>query len=246
VKLYLQRWMPLFATASIVSLLDPPGASGQYPFTVNPHAQPNERARRVELYGLGQYWHIEDAEAKNVTIPITHGANPLTATGDVKAEFDDTGLWGLGIGYDFNNHLAVNGEFAFGYSDYAVSFGGSRITGEAFLHTGKFNLDYNILPGPFSPFISGGLGYLYVDSRVPSGPTTVTCWWDYWWGADCVGDTPTYTKAYFALNGAAGVRWDFSERMFVKASIGSSWVAVDNAADWLTTVQGTVILGWKF
>lgn len=235
-----------FATASVLCLLHATGARGQYPFTVNPHAEPNERARRVELYVLGQYWHSETARARNVTLPLGPGANAATATGDVKAEFDDAAMWGVGVGYDFNNHFAVNGEFAFGYPDYSVSFNGSRVTGEAFLHTGKFNLDYNILSGPFTPFISAGVGYLYLDSRVPSGPTTFTCWWDYWWGSNCVGDTPTHTKAYFAANGAAGVRWDFSERMFVKAAVISNWIAVDNAADWLSTLQGTIVLGWKF
>jgi hypothetical protein len=240
-----RRFLYLAAAFAGLLLTLNPGRA-QYPFTVNPHAPPEGRDRRVELYVLGQYWHAEDGTAENVNIPITPGENPLMARGDVKVKFDDTLLWGFGAGYNLNSHFAVNGEFSFGYSDYSISFNESRLSGEAFVHSGKFNLDYNILPGAFTPFISGGLGYLYLDSQVPSGSTEINCWWDYWWGYDCVGDTPTYSKVYFALNGLAGLRWDLSERMFLKASVGSNWVAVDNAADWISTIQGTLVVGWKF
>ena len=202
------------------------------------------RSRRVEFYLLGQYWHAEDAIAHNVTVDLAPGGPK--ATGDLKFHADDAGFWGFGVAYNINRHLNVNGEFTFGYPDYTLSFRNSRLSGESFMHGGKFNVEYNVLPGRVTPFLSGGLGYLFVDSGVPSGPTDYYCWWDEWWGQTCVGDTPTYSQTYFTLNAAAGIRWDVNEHFFLKAYAGANWVGLNNSADWLSTIQGTMAVGWKF
>ena len=202
-----------------------------------------ERAKRPEFYLLGQYWHAQSTSSRSVTVPTTSGGS---ATGDLGFKFDDTGLFGLGIGYNFNNNFGVNAEFSFGYPNYTVTFLGSSLSGEAFMHSGNFNVEYNILPGPITPFLSGGIGYLYLDSQVPSGPTSVYCFWDYWWGYACTGSTPTYRNTYLNLNASAGFRWDIGESFFFKTSIGGAWANIHNNANWLQTIQATAALGWKF
>jgi Outer membrane protein beta-barrel domain len=201
------------------------------------------RAGHAEFYLLGQYWHAESTSSHNVTVPTTAGP---TATGDLGFRFDDTGIFGIGLGYNINKYLEVTGEFSFGYPNYTVSFLGSSLSGEAFMHSGNFNLEYHILPGKFTPFISGGIGYLYVDSQVPSGPPSAYCFWDYWWGYTCTGSTPTYHNTLLNLNAAAGVRWDIGEMFFLKASVGGGWANVHNSADWLQTIQITAAAGWRF
>ena len=201
------------------------------------------RAGRPEFYILGQYWHAVETSSHNVTVPTTVGG---FATGDLGFKFDDTGLFGIGASYNLNRYVGITGEFTFGYPRYTVSFLGSSLSGEAFMHSGNFNLEYHVLPGPITPFISGGIGYLYLDSQVPSGPSSVYCFWDYWWGYNCTGSTPTYHNTYLNLNAAVGLRWDIGESFFLKGGVGAGWANIHNNASWLETVQVTVAAGWKF
>jgi len=201
------------------------------------------RADRADFYILGQYWHTERGTADNITVPTTLGP---PATGNISFELHDSGAFGLGVAYHLNNHLAVAGELTFGYPDYTLTFLNATLSGEAFMHAGTFKLEYNILPGPITPFISGGLGYLYIDSQVPSGPPTPYCFWDYWWGYTCTSATPTHRNTYFTVDAAVGIRWDIGENLDVKLSAGGNWALVHNAANWLQTIQITTAVGWKF
>src|SRR5262245_58202802 len=108
------------------------------PFYIDERA-PDTRSRRADLYLLGQYWHAESATARDVTVPTAPGTNALMATGDVKFEFEDTGTVGFGLGYHLNNHFLLNAEFTFGFPDYDITFNGSHLSGEAFIHSGTFN-----------------------------------------------------------------------------------------------------------
>jgi len=230
-----------FAFATAIALSGTVQSAAQYKsFTMEERAA-DVRSGQMELYIAGQYWHAEIATAHNVTVN-----RPPPVTGDVKLELDDAGFLGFGLAYHLNKHLAVSGEFMFGNPDYTMSFQNSRLTGEAFVHTGKFNLEYNILPGRFTPFVSGGVGYFYIDSNVPSGPPDIYCWWDYWWGAVCSDSTPTYKNTYFTANAAVGIRWDIGGMFSVKLYGGPNFVMVDKAVDWLTTAQVTLSAGWKF
>jgi hypothetical protein len=208
---------------------------------------PGSRAQRVDFYMLGQYWTADDATISGVTLPVGPGPMPPLATGDVVFEFDDSAFWGFGITYHLNKHFALNGEFTFGYPDYQASFNGSVLRGEAFVTTGSFNAQYNVLAGPVTPFISAGLGYFYIDSGIPSGPPGFYYWWDYWWGGYVVTvHQPTYDETWFTMNAQAGLRWDISDQFYLSAGAGANWVYVGNGAGWMTALQGTLQVGCKF
>lgn len=207
---------------------------------------PEVRAGRFESYLLGQYWSLEESTIDNVTLPTEPGPNPPTVTADLSMDFDDAGLFGFGLAYHLNNHFAIRGEFTFGHADYEASHGTARATGEAALQGGKFTLDYNVLEGKVTPVVSAGLGYLFVDSGIVSGPPDYYCWWDAWWGYVCTGAYPTYSKTYFTLHAAAGVRWEISDTLFAQATGGAQWVDTGGQSGWLTGVQAVVSLGWMF
>ena len=233
----------LFSLAMTATLGGVVECAAQYKsFTMEERAA-QIRTGHMELYFAGQYWHAESVTAHDVTINLP----PLTL-GNVKLDFDDTGLWGLGMAYHFNEHFAVNAEFMFGKPDYTMTFQDSRLDGKAFLHTGKFNAEYNFLSGRITPFVAGGLGYFYIDSNIPSGRVDdIYCWWDFWWGQSCSGSIPTYKRTYLATNGAIGIRWDINDAICLRLYGGANFVLLDNAAvDWLTTTQIALSVGWKF
>lgn len=164
-----------------------PPAFAQYnPFGVD-EMGPHVRAGRFESYLVGQYWSLEGSTINDLTRPVGPGPNPPTVTADMTMDFDDTGLFGFGMAYHLNNHFALRGEFTFGSADYRASHSTAVINGNAYLQGGKFTLDYNIVEGPVTPVVSAGLGYLFVDSGIVSGPPDYYCWWDSWWGYVCSG-----------------------------------------------------------
>jgi hypothetical protein len=155
-------------------------------------------------------------------------------------------MGGFGMGFNINDHWTLNAEFMFGSSDYRAEWSGSELRGEMFMSNGKFNVEYNVLAEPLTPFVKGGLGYYYFDTGIPSGPPGYYCWWDYWWGYVCEGFVPTHTETSFALNAGAGIRWDISDFVFVKAFGGATWVDVSRGSGWPMFIEGTFVLGLKF
>lgn len=238
---------PISGRRSLVLALVLMGSSGiagqaQYePFSLLP-AEPGHRRQLWEFYGLGRYWSADDVSFGRITVPDPDG-NWITA--DAKLELDDTGMGGFGLGFNINDHWSLNGEFMFGSSDYRAKWAGYELRGEMFMSSGMFNVEYNVLSGPFTPFVKGGLGYFYFDTGIPSGPPGWYCWWDYWWGYVCEGYAPTHTETSFALNAGAGFRWDINDRFFLKAMGGATWVNMSAASQWPMFVEGTLALGFK-
>ncbi len=162
----------------------------------------------------------------------------------------DTGL-AVGITYNFNAHLAVGFDASFlspKYSAVVVPDVGNPITVDhkADVFNGALNGTWNFLPGNFTPYVQFGLGWTYVDSNVVDGLPSTGCWWDPWWGYVCANFYSTYNDTRFSWNGGAGLRFEFDNDMFVKASYNKVWIdAGNNAADpdfdlW------KVELGWMF
>jgi len=215
-------------------------AQAQYePFSLLP-PEPGHRRQLWELYGLGGFWGADDLEFGRLTIPDASGN---LITGDAKLELEDTGMGGFGLGFNVNDHWLLNGEFLFGTSDYRARWAGSELRGEMFMTTGRFNVEYQVLSGPVTPFVKGGLGYYYFDTGIPSGPPGGYCWWDYWWGYVCEGYVPTHTETSFSLNAGAGLRWDINDRFFLKVLGGLTWVDMSRGAGWPRFLEGTLVVG---
>jgi opacity protein-like surface antigen len=94
------------------------------------------RSGRSEIYGILQ---------------TLSGWTETDPDGD-KYGLDDAFVYGVGIGYNIDDHLNLNSDFAFGTQDFYG--GGGSVT--AFLW--NVNLDYNILAEPLTPLVSGGVG----------------------------------------------------------------------------------------
>ena len=205
----------------------------------------HRRAGTSEFYLLLQQWSSEDTSIPNLTLPIAIGPNPPTATSDLRFDYSEETMWGFGGGYNFSDLLFLRGEMTFGSPDYAMTWNNTRITGESWIHKGSVNLDLNLLKNrPFSPFISGGIGYFYVDTGIPNGPPQYTVWWDYYWGPVVVGSQPTYTDWYFTYNVAAGVRWDINDRMSLRFVAATNWVEAHR--DTLQTYEATFGLSFRY
>lgn len=80
-----------------------------------------------------------------------------------------------------------------------------------------------------APYATGGLGWVSIDTNVPTGPPVGSCWFDPWWGLVCTSFQPTHSITELGTSVSVGVRWDFTRRVFLDASVGREWIDLDHA-----------------
>jgi opacity protein-like surface antigen len=196
------------------------------------------RGGRTELYGIGQYLSSSDI---NFNGPY----------GTVKTKMNDTGLGGFGVAYHFNDFISVHGDFMFGGATFTgdvptVSGNTVGFNQNAFLQTGRFNVDYNIINRRLTPFLTAGLGYQYTETTLNHAPPVNNCWWDPWWGWVCYSDQPTAYQTDFSWNAGAGFRWNVLDSLIVKAMAGATWLEYGGSSGITTQFEAVFSIGWSF
>jgi len=141
---------------------------------------------------------------------------------------DDIGL-SLYAGYRVSERL----EFQFGLDwntvDYVASFPGVNpgveltvdTELEAFTPFAKAN--FNFLDGPFTPFVTAGIGWAFIDTNIPDAPPQTSCWWDPWWGYICDTFQSTRSTDSFTYDIGLGVRWDASPGYSLRFAYEKHW-----------------------
>ena len=80
-----------------------------------------------------------------------------------------------------------------------------------------------------SPTRRRSLGWVSIDTNIATRPPVGYCWFDPWWGLRCDSVQPTHTTTEVGTAIGVGVRWSFSRRVFLDASVGREWIDFDNA-----------------
>lgn len=191
------------------------------------------RQNKFEIYGVGQYLHQAD----------TDYSGPFGQR--IKLKLDDTGLGGFGVAYHINDYLAVHGDFLIGPATFrAEEPGGSSYSlgDDGYIQTGRFNLDYNILNRRFTPFVTAGIGYQYL--QVDQGR-----YYDYGYYSHgyyyYYGDyyDRYYYETHFTWNVGAGLRWNVTDNFFIKLTGGAQWLQYDDADNITTQIEAFLALG---
>jgi outer membrane assembly lipoprotein YfiO len=163
--------------------------------------------------------------------------------------------FGAGFGYNFTNKFALHLDASWTRSDYqakitstdsgGISTGTTTASGVLDTTTVALNLSYYLLDGPLTPFLTGGIGWTFLDSNIPSGPPEGVCWWDPWYGYVCSTYQNTYTKDYFSYNLGLGARWDVIPGFFLRGSVGWQWLNLGKAGT-NDFVGGRLDLGYMY
>jgi opacity protein-like surface antigen len=137
------------------------------------------------------------------------GGESLSA-GGFTAKEDDFTLYGVQLGQNVSENLNLNLEAIYGSIDVKGSGMGITATGEQDTFIFLVNAEYNILTGPLTPFVTGGLGYgrSTGDVTVTDGATTVKV------SGEATG---------LAYTAGGGVRWEVTENIFAKVSYRILW-----------------------
>ena len=133
--------------------------------------------------------------------------------GGTSADFDSDVSWLFGVSYHYTDQLQFGGTLSFGTTDYdadiAADVNGDEqpegfvsVSGDLEFLTLMGNATYNFLPGQFSPFVTGAIGWSWVDTNIATEPPQIGCWWDPWWGYVCTTRSRTRGRST-----ASATRW---------------------------------------
>jgi len=185
------------------------------------------------------------------------GANYQTTTdvdfdGGTTAEFNSNLGFLVGIGYDLSDHFEVGANFSYYERDFDANIAGD-VPGEVFPVSGgidamgaMFDLTYNLMSGPFTPFLVAGAGWNWVDTNIPSEPPQVGCWWNPWYGYICSGFQETKTVDGFTYQLGAGLRYRMNDSFSFSGSYRMSWVDFPKATGTPAFDGFQLVLGWGF
>ena len=140
---------------------------------------------------------------------------------------------GFGFGYNINDIFQVNGLFTWAYRSYDATVifadGSTPRRYSNYMDTSTIGLNgvYYLLGGNFTPFISAGIGYTYIDTNIQTGPTSGSCWWDPWYGYVCTSYNNTKTESDWSYNAGIGVRFDVSRAFSLQGSYNRIWLEAD-------------------
>jgi opacity protein-like surface antigen len=156
--------------------------------------------------------------------------------GGSRIKTDDELGFGFGFGYNLNEHLLVGGDLSFGTVDYDGQVASADTPGLSEPISGEFDTlgvsasaTYHFIKGPLTPFVSGTIGYNWVDTNIADGPPEIGCWWDPWYGQICTAFQDTKTEDAFAYGLGLGMRWDFAPGWFGRLSYEERWLDLGKA-----------------
>lgn len=177
--------------------------------------------------------------------------------GGTTAEFDSDTSFVFGLGYHYTDNLEFGGHIGFGTTDYkariaadpngdGASDGFVDVRGDLEFSTLLFDATWNFMSGTFSPFVTGAIGWSWVDTNIATGPPQTGCWWDPWWGYVCASFQDTKTLDGLTYQVGVGARYDFTDTVAVHGSYRLSWIDFDKAKGTPDFDGFQLSVGWKF
>lgn len=178
------------------------------------------------------------------------GGSSIRFDNNTSADLEETIGWGFGIGYNFSEKLEFNFDMNWSNISYRANYldenGNPQVAGSnLYGSSANLALTYNFMAKRFTPFVTGTVGWSYIDTNIPSGPPINGCWWYPWWGYVCGPYQPTYTENNFIYGALAGLRFDLGRSMYLKGSLGKQYIATDHGGTHNTTLY-RLNLGWMF
>jgi opacity protein-like surface antigen len=173
--------------------------------------------------------------------------------GGSSARTQNTLGFGVGFAYNLSNHLNLGMDFSWFSMDYDATIqpvagsGQAALTarGSADVSSVMFNATYHFLSGPVTPYVAAGIGSTYVDTNIQTGPAVPVCWYYPWYGYYCGTAVPTASNNFFSYVGGAGLRWDVSRQMFLRAGATRQWLDASGNSSSDGTTAWRIDIGFK-
>jgi opacity protein-like surface antigen len=105
------------------------------------------------------------------------------------------------------------------------------VEGELEAWTPRVGINFNFIDGPITPYVSGVIGYSFIDTNIPDGPPQTGCWWDPWYGQICGTWQDTRSTEEFMYGLGAGVRWDVNDAWSIRFGYDKRWIDANGSPD---------------
>jgi opacity protein-like surface antigen len=179
--------------------------------------------------GRGGSWEL-------LLSPLYVESATINGKGGSSVDLNDDWGFGFGAAYNFNDHFQLNGLTTYSSRSYEATVvldNGTtrRYNNTMESHTLSLNGVYYFLSGNITPFVSGGVGYTWMDTNIQDGPASGTCWYDPWYGQVCNTYVHTKTETEFSYNAGLGLRFDVNRKFGLQAGYYKTWIDIDNASD---------------
>lgn len=173
--------------------------------------------------------------------------------GGTTADVDSSTGFVLGFAYHYTDNLEFGMNLEFDSLGYDADIASDTVPGLFFPVSGDLDVfrlmldgTYNFLPGKFSPFVSGAIGWTWMDTNLATQPPQTGCWWDPWWGYVCTSYQNTKTLDSFTYRLGVGLRYDISDQFAIHAAYRFTWTDIDNASGTPDSDGFLLGIGWKF
>lgn len=192
-----------------------------------------------------------------LTIPVTYvESQSFSGQGGSTVDLSRDLAWGIGFGYNFDEHWYLGFEtnwISAGYlASIPVDTDGDQVPDDfervgGILDAGAVGFvgQYNFLEKTVTPFVRASVGSTFIDSNIAAGPPQGICWWYPFWGYVCDVWQPTYSKSVFSYGAAIGVRADVNDRFFLEGTFNQHW-ADAKRTDTLEFTGYRLAVGWTF
>ena len=168
-------------------------------------------------------------------------SNTYYTEGGSSVEVDDDLGWGFGMAYNMSQQFNLGFAFAWRSVPYSakiipVSDPGNPRYYNNWLDTSTAALtaDFNLLQGRITPYVTGNVGWLAIDTNISAG-TDIGCYWDPWYGYLCVPYSTSYGTDCATYGLGIGLRAEVTPTMFLRAGWDHNWNDTD-------TIDGTDML----
>ena len=163
-------------------------------------------------------------------LPITYSpSSSFDGQGGSSASLNSNLGTGLGFGYNVSNQFQMSGAFGWSNRSYnatIVDSNGARSQAGGTLSSSSFNFNgtFFLTPGPVAPFMTAGIGSVFIDTNIPNGKPSTGCWYDPWLGYICNTYTPTKSGSAVSYNAGLGLRWELTRAVAMQGSYNQTWI----------------------
>ena len=167
---------------------------------------------------------------------IYQDSTDLSFDGGTTASLDDDFGFSIGGTYRFSDRLELGFGLDWQQVDYEANLQSATlpglnigVSGDLESFTPRAWLNFNLMQGPFTPYVTGGIGWAFIDTNIPNSRVQVGCWWDPWYGQICTPYQSTKSVDDFVYQLGAGVRWDVSPGYSLRLAYEKHWFDYGNA-----------------
>ena len=187
------------------------------PFPVE--AQMWTRAGRWEIFLFGQEMAGDEARE------TIRGVNVNTIV-------DDFAVFGLGVGYNIDDYFGIKLDLFGGTTDLEIERGLVTYKEDTDVSGMDLNFDVNFFKGPFTPFVTGGIGFISFYEDFDDDDTYYYDGYDY--------------STSFSYNAGVGLRWEVTDHFFLKTLYRSIWSELEDTDETFQFDGFSMFAGYLF